>query len=207
MFWIRSRSEGILERSYVLGFIPEDTWIAVRPLVFKNTSTGELAIFKEDGQGTVQYLSFSDEPNSFIKQPWYSGQIFQFVILAFSLLTFLLTLIAALVGFFISLRKQAAGRHSSWQERLARGAVLALCLAFIIFVAIFTQYMGNENQSIIIFLAWLIAALALSVLLLSAAAWWKSWWSLWGRLHYSTVALAGAAITWFLAYWSVLIQP
>jgi hypothetical protein len=52
-----------------------------------------------------------------------------------------------------------------------------------------------------------IAVLTLSVTPLAIIAWWKGWWSRIGRLHYTLIALAGLAFTWFLAYWSVLMLP
>jgi hypothetical protein len=90
---------------------------------------------------------------------------------------------------------------------LARGLALALCVAFIAFVAVFTQYMNNEDQPILRILVWVVAALALGVTFQAVIAWWKGWWSLAGRLHYTVIALAGLSVTWFLAYWSLLMLP
>ena len=207
MFWMRPGPGGELQRAYVLGFMPQDTWVQIRPMVFQNTLTGGLAVFKADEQGEVRYLRIVDEPHYFIKQPWYGGQVMMGMILAFSGLTFLLTGITAPITTFISRRKREAGERSSRLMRLTRGAALALCLAFVAFVAIFTQYMGNEDQPIIRILAWVIAVLTLSVTPLAIIAWWKGWWSRIGRLHYTLIALAGLAFTWFLAYWSVLMLP
>jgi len=35
-------------------------------------------------------------------------------------------------------------------------------------------------------------------------AWWRRLWSLLARLHYTAVALAAVAFTWFLGTWSLL---
>jgi hypothetical protein len=146
--------------------------------------------------------------NAFIwvKQPWYGGRVFHFGLLVFSLLTFLLTVIAATVAFFISLRKRADGRHSPWQGRLARGVALALCLAFIFFVAIFIQKSDYPLQPLILIMAWLIAILSVGVTFMAIVAWWKGWWGRAGRIHYTIIALAGIAVTWFMAYWNVLVS-
>jgi len=207
MLWMRPGSDGTLQRSYLLGMMPEDAWIAIKPMVFRNTETGSLAAFKADEQGKVRYLQIADEPNSFVKQPWYGGQFVMAVILVFSLLTFPLTAIAALVAYFITWRKRGTTMQAPWQTRLARGAALALCLVFIAFVVVFTQYMGNEDQAILRILAWVIAVLALCLTPLMVIAWWKGWWSPASRVHYGVIALAGLAFTWFLAYWSLLSLP
>ena len=207
MIWMRPGPGGTLQRSYVLGFMLEDAWVEIRPMVFQNTRTGGLAAFKADEQGEVRYLRIADEPNSFIRQPWYGGQVFQFGIIAFSGLTFLLTVVAAPIAYFISRRKREAGERSPRLRRLARGLALALCVAFIAFVAVFTQYMNNVDQPILRILVWVVAALALGVTFQAVIAWWKGWWSLAGRLHYTVIALAGLSVTWFLAYWSLLMLP
>jgi hypothetical protein len=160
MLWIRPGPNNTLQRTYLLGLSVEGTWVPVRPMVLRDADTGAPAIFKADEQGRVRYMRDSGSVATAVirvKQPWYGGQVFHFGLLVFSLLTFLLTVIAAVVAFFISLRKRAAGRHSPWQERLARGIALALCLAFIFLVAIFIQKNDDPLQPLIIIMAWLIA--------------------------------------------------
>ena len=207
MFWIRPGSDGTLRRSYVLGFMPEDDWVEIQPMVFQNTQTRGLAAFKADERGEVSYLQIVGEPNSFIKQPWYGGQVFHFGILAFSGLIFLLTVFAAPIAYFVSRRNQKERESSSWLRQLAHGVAFTLCLVFIAFVAIFIQHIGDEDQPVIRTLAWIILVLTLGVTSLAAIAWRKSWWGLAGRLHYTFIALAGLAFTWFLAFWSVLMLP
>jgi CubicO group peptidase (beta-lactamase class C family) len=207
MLWIRPGPNNTLQKTYLLGLSVEGTWVPVQPMVFQYADTGALVIFKADEQGQVRYMRDSGSIASAvirIKQPWYGGQVFHFGLLVFSLLTFLLTVISAVVAFFISLRKRVASRRSPWQSRLARGLALALCLAFIYFVAIFIQKSDNPLQPIILIMAWLIAILSAGVTLMAIAAWWKGWWGLAGRLHYTLVALAALAILWFEIYWKLL---
>ncbi len=45
----------------------------------------------------------------------------------------------------------------------------------------------------------------LAVVVLAVVAWWKRWWGLAGRLHYTVLALAGLAFVGFAAYWSLLV--
>jgi hypothetical protein len=208
MVWIRPGPNNTLQKTYLLGLSVEGTWVPVRPMVLRDADTGALAIFKADEQGQVRYMRDSGEVATAIiriKQPWYGGQVFHFGLLVFSLLTFLLTVIAAVVAFFISLRKRATGRYSPWQARLARGIALALCLAFIFFVVIFILKNDDPLQPLILIMAWLIAILSAGVTFMAIAAWWKGWWGLAGRLHYTVIALAALAFTWFESYWCFLV--
>lgn len=208
MLWIRPGPNNTLQRTFLLGLSVEGTWVPVRSMVFQDADTGALAVFKADEQGRVRYMRDSGEVATAvvrIKQPWYGGQVFHFGLLVFSLLTFLLTVIAAVVGFFISLRKRTTGGSPPWQARLARGTALALCLAFFILLAVCIQAMDNMLLPIILIMAWLIAILSAGVTFLAIAAWWKGWWGLAGRLHYTVIALAALAFTWFESYWCFLI--
>jgi hypothetical protein len=54
-------------------------------------------------------------------------------------------------------------------------------------------------------MAWLIAILSASVTFMAILAWWKGWWGLAGRVHYTVIALAALALTWFEGYWCFLI--
>ncbi len=208
MVWIRPGPNNTLQKTSLLGLSLEGTLVPVRPMVLRDADTGALAIFKADEQGQVRYMRDSGDVATAvirIKQPWYGGQVFHFGLLVFSLLTFLLTVIAAVVGFFTSLRKRASSGSPPWQARLARGIALALCLAFIFFVAIFILKSDDPLQPIILIMAWLVAILSASVTFMAILAWWKGWWGLAGRVHYTVIALAALALTWFEGYWCFLI--
>jgi CubicO group peptidase (beta-lactamase class C family) len=184
-----------------------DRWAEVRPQIFQN-ERGGMMVFKKDEAGQVRYLAFSNNSYMiYIKQPWYGGQDIHLGILIFSLITFLLTPIAALIGWGISLFKKDYNKRSSRRESWARGLALALCLAFLAFVAIFVQNLYTPDQPAIRILAWVIAVLAIGVTLLDITAWRQRWWKLMGRIHYTVLALAGLTFTWFLTYWSLLLLP
>ncbi len=184
-----------------------DRWAEVRPQVFQN-ERGDMMVFKKDDAGQVRYLAFSNNSYMiYIKQPWYGGQDIHLGILIFSLIAFLLTPIAALIGWVISRFKKDYAKRSSRRESWARGLALALCLAFLAFVAIFVQNLYTPDQPAIRIMAWVIVALALGVTLLDIAAWRQRWWKLAGRIHYTVLALAGLTFTWFMAYWSLLLLP
>jgi CubicO group peptidase (beta-lactamase class C family) len=183
-----------------------DRWVEIRPQVFQN-ERGNLMVFKKDEQGRVQAMAFSE--NSYfiyLKQPWHGRQDVHLGILVFSLIVFILTPIAALIGWVTSRFNKNSVRASK-QERLSRGLALALCFAFIAFIAIFVQNMYSPDQPAVRVTAWVVAALTLVVTLLAITAWRQKWWKLTGRIHYTVIALAGLTFTWFMAYWSLLVLP
>jgi len=188
----------------------KDTYIEVQPFVLQNTRTGDLAVFDEDERGQVRYLAVSKSMigsslMKFVKVPWYGGTTVKFGVFVFSLLIFVLTLVAAPVALFVR-RKRDADRRLTWPERLARWVALALCVVGIGFLALgpVTEITGLDTTMAIAALAWSVAVLALAVVLLTATAWWKDWWGLPGRLHYTVIALVGVALVWYEIYWEFL---
>jgi hypothetical protein len=182
----------------------------VQPFVLQNTRTGDLAVFDEDERGQVRYLAVSNQAIGsslikFVKVPWYGGTTVKFGVFSFSLLIFVSTLVAAPLALFVR-RKRDAGRGPTWLERLARWVALALCVVGISFLALgpVTEMTGLDTTMAIAALAWCVAVLALAVVLLAATAWWKGWWRLPGRLHYTVIALVGVALVWYEIYWELL---
>jgi hypothetical protein len=57
---------------------------------------------------------------------------------------------------------------------------------------------------VLVVLSWAVAVLTPFVVLLAGIAWWKRWWGLAGRSHYTVIALAALALLWFEIYWSLL---
>ena len=194
-------------------FDMSDTWIEVRPLVMQNTRTGELAVFQEDERGEVLYAAIGNWPIMIlIKLPWYGGPFVKFGLLGFGLLTSLFTVIAAIVTPFIPLRKREADGRSPWPGRLARWTALLLCvlaialIAFVIMVFMDVVDLASSTSEVVLaVLPWAVAVLTPIVVLLAGFAWWKRWWGLAGRLHYTVIALAALGLLWFEIYWSLLV--
>ena len=194
-------------------FDMSDTWIEVRPLVMQNKRTGELAVFKEDERGEGLYAAIGNWPiEILIKLPWYGGPFVKFGLLGFSLLTSLLTVIAAIVTPFIPLRKREADGRSPWLGRLARWTALLLCVLEITLIAFVLMVFrdGLEHTSftsevVLTVLPWVVAVLTTIVTLLAGFAWWKRWWGLVGRIHYTVIVLAALGLLWFEIYWRLIV--
>ncbi|MCJ7667237.1 MAG: hypothetical protein MUP04_02955, partial [Anaerolineae bacterium] len=163
--------------------------------------------------GEVLYAGVGNWPIMIlIKLPWYGGPFVKFGLLGFGLLTSLFTVIAAIVTPFIPLRKREADGRSPWPGRLARWTALLLCvlaialIAFVIMVFMDVVDLASSTSEVVLaVLPWAVAVLTPIVVLLAGFAWWKRWWGLAGRLHYTVIALAALGLLWFEVYWSLLV--
>jgi hypothetical protein len=45
---------------------------------------------------------------------------------------------------------------------------------------------------------------SIAVVVAAVLAWPGNYWTLWGKLHYSLVALMAIAMVWFMNYWNLL---
>jgi CubicO group peptidase (beta-lactamase class C family) len=194
-------------------FDMSDTWVEVQPLVMQNTRTGELAVFREDQNGTLRYAAVGNWPVSvLIKLPWYGGPPVKFGVLGFSLLASLSTVIAAIVTSLIPHRKRTAEGRSPWPGRFAHWVALLLCIAAIALIAFvimvfmdLVDLASATGELVLAVLPWTVAFLTPIVVVLAGLAWWKRWWKLGGRLHYTVLALAALALLWFELHWSLLV--
>lgn len=187
---------------------PLENWSEIRPGVFQSASTGNILAFKDDENGQVRTMAMDNITYwGYVKQPWHGRQDVHFGILVLSLLVFLLTAIFVPVAWIVARIKHNPAQPSPWQARVARGLGLVLSLAFIVFVVNFfihpfdPGHISNRNM------AWVFAVLSLCVAVLAFAAWRQGWWKLAGRVHYAAIALAGLSVTWFMAYWNLLMLP
>jgi CubicO group peptidase (beta-lactamase class C family) len=209
---VQSGPDNTLRIPDLASFDMSDTWIEVRPLVMQNTRTGELAVFRDDERGDVLFAAVGNWPIMIlIKLPWYGGPFVKFGLLGFGLLTSLSTVIAAIATPFIPLRKRETHGRSPWPGRLARWTALLLCVLAIAMIAwVIMAFMNvvdhatSNSEVVLVVLSWAVAVLTPFVVLLAGIAWWKRWWGLAGRSHYTVIALAALALLWFEIYWSLL---
>ena len=53
-------------------------------------------------------------------------------------------------------------------------------------------------------LSYVLAGLALAILVFAVLAWLRRYWSLGGRIFYSLLAVMALLLTWVLLYWNLL---
>ncbi len=192
-------------------------WIEVEPSVFwpadgtGDKASSERLVFGKDGQGEINYLFFENNPTTaYEKVAWYEEAGFSFDILAVCILLFLSTLIWPLSSIFNrcsskqerSVKQQRMARAARW---LAGGAGM-LNLLFLIglisvaSVSLTSEIIYSTPASLIALLTipLFTAILALACTAFCAWAWKNGYWSLKGRIHYTSVVLALLTFIWWL---------
>lgn len=184
-------------------------WIEVEPSVFQEMGGTRRMAFRTDLGGQRTYL-FPDFPAmTFIRHRWYETSTFQFAAAAGPLLLLGSGLLFwPLLAWYMHDRPiigspPRAARLSAWFMSL-------LFIGFFVAVAAVIKDPSQLTFGVPVLLQrilWLpiLAALFLAISAYFALrAWAKGYWSFPGRLHYSSVALAGAAILWWTWHWNLL---
>jgi CubicO group peptidase (beta-lactamase class C family) len=156
-------------------------------------------------------------PMAFIKLPWYGTSIFQGLLLVCGLLFFFCTTLGWGLSFLSGLRKR---EPRPLLTRLARLVGVLFGLTFVVFLfgflAIFVDvdpafgvprifFEMPPSMSFVMALPRIVAGLGVVMLLFCILAWAKRYWTAAGRIHYSLLALTGAALVWVLYYWNFLV--
>jgi CubicO group peptidase (beta-lactamase class C family) len=167
----------------------------------------------ENGQA---YLLFPEPLSSWIKVPWYGTTLFLALLVGFSLLLFVVTLVGWTIDALSRLRKH---QPSSLLARMARWTGVLFAIVLLIFLAgwiylVFDIDPAFATQEIafgptplvyaLYKLAYILIGLGLLMLGFAALGWERRLWSLAGRLHYSLLAFSGISLLWVLWYWNLM---
>lgn len=206
----------------------EQRWIEVEPLLFQAEESDELIAFEKDGEGRITYLSGEASPANVVyeKVAAYEASPLHLGLLAGVLVVFPLTALAWPAGVVISrwygrrdrkLHGEPDGEkpgRGAGAARLARPLAWAVCALALLFVAgmalvfsdpVETLFYGNSPLLVaVLTLPFLIAALTVGVVVYAALSWKRRYWGLFGRLHFSLVALAALTLVALLGYYSLL---
>lgn len=185
-------------------YVPAD----VPPSIFGNL------VFRADAQGNVTHLFQQNNPTTaYLKAPWYAASGFNLSLLGITLLLFVVTIIGGLVALWLRWRYH---EQRSWGAQLAAWSAGLLSLASMAFVVVFVSTVSNiENIAFgmpawfnnLMLLPWVVAGLAVLMLVFTPVVWARRYWSLPRRLHYTLLLLASGAFVWWLSYWNLLVWP
>jgi CubicO group peptidase (beta-lactamase class C family) len=188
------------------------TWVAVEPLLYREVDGEDLMAFLPNERGQIIYAAIGTR--AYEKIPWYETILVNLALLGSCIALFL----SALIGWPILLvvQRRKKGRQNAmpgapcvarWVAALGSG----LSVAFIVVVAI--ALMGDTFEFIygvplgfrvLMLVPFVVAALTAAATVLAVLAWRDRYWSLWGRLHYTLVALALIGCLWFMNTWNLL---
>jgi CubicO group peptidase (beta-lactamase class C family) len=200
----------------------EQRWVEVKPLLFRAEDRNEYIAFRENDDGRALYLSGDADPTvAYEKVPFYEAPRLHLGLLAGSLGILLLTAVAWPAGAVIARRYRRRygkpGCEPGGDTRMARRtrilawAVCALDVLFVIGVAlVFSNleetlaYGATPLLIAVLTLSLLSDALTAGVLACVLLAWKRGYWGVFGRLHYSLVALSALTFVALLGYHNLL---
>ena len=200
----------------------EQRWVEVEPLLFRAEGSYEHLAFRQDRDGNVEYLFGEALPPAvaYEKLSFYELPGLHLGLLAGSLVVFLLSALAWAVGgvFFRWYRKRygkpgdepEGDAGAARRARLLAWAVYALDLLFVVGMAAAisnvgaTAYGASPLLIAVLTLSLLSAVLTVGVLVHTVLAWKGRYWGVFGRLHYSLVALSALTFVALLGYYNLL---
>ncbi len=171
-------------------------WVPVGDRLYRADGRAELLAF---GAGGVSLASGDDATVAWERVPWWQDTTLHLglaLTAAVGLLTTLAWPVAAIV------RRRRAGTGAARLARWLAGAMALLITAFLAFAAWLAMPLdrfidaligGTSALTVLHALPLLAAVCGAGVLVSAALAWHHRWWSTAARLHYTAVALAGAA--------------
>lgn len=193
-------------------------YVATEPLVYVPVDVppsifGNL-VFRADAQGQVTHLFQQNNPTTaYLKAPWYAAGSFNFALLGITLLLFLLTIIGGLIALWLRWRYHEA---RTWGAQLAAWSAGLLSLLSVAFLVIFVSTVSNIETiafgmpvwfNTLMLLPWVVAGLAVIMLIFTPVVWARRYWSLPRRLHYTLLLVASGAFVWWLYFWNLLVWP
>jgi len=195
---ITANANGTLSTSFAAG-----RWVEVEPLLFHQVDGDGRMAFREDSAGRITDLYTDHWPWAYRKGHWYNGSLLRYILLGSAVFV----LLSAVVAWPFR-RRQGWAWHAAGLTGLLSLSVLGLLAPTLV-----VDLQGGDMATLYgmppalvtaFFLGLVIPAPGLVVAGWSVFAWKRGVWSLGGRIHYSLIALAGAAFLWSLAYLNMI---
>ncbi len=173
--------------------------------------------FIDDGDGET--MLFPGGPMSFSQVPWYGASSLLGGVMIIGMVIILGTFLFWTVSFFRKLVRREYKRDH-WEARVARLIVVTFALLLLFFVFGLAGIFGSIDPAygvpeimfgevppimdLLMFLPLFLAILGLAMMVFSVLSWWKRYWTLRGRLHYSLITLSVLGLLWVLSYTNFL---
>ncbi|WP_054847879.1 serine hydrolase [Methanoculleus chikugoensis] len=207
------------------GGSPPSEYGEVAPGVFAQssgqpTSYGNL-VFREDGQGTVDFLCYENLPFfAYERVPWYAIEPFTDGVKNTGLAILLTVLVWPIMAVFRRVYGATGDERDTALSVYARLVAGAASLLFVVFVLVLLPAVTGDTALIESYVRDLTVPLALSAVmtvpviavLLSAVAaafaipvWKRRYWSVWHRVHYSIVVIGLFMLAWWVNFWNLFV--
>jgi CubicO group peptidase (beta-lactamase class C family) len=189
-------------------------FVEVEPFVFRELDGPRRIVFQEGENGGVLYLFPADAaPVSAQRREWYETSMVHWGLLWGSIAIFASALLYwPAIAFSVRglpaphIRRTRTSALLSWLAWILSAASIAfgIGLAFVLKDPSQIVFGLTPPLKVLVALTPVCAVLAVLTVLGSIIAWRYRYWRVSGRLHYTLVALAGIAFTWFLYDWNLL---
>jgi hypothetical protein len=195
------------------GFEGSNQWAEIAPQVFQRTDRERYIAFRQDEDSQKTYLfSGSGYHGAYYKLNWYAASNVQFIWMGMCLLVFLSALVIWPFGLLnggkelFRLAKLGRWVGSLASLLLLTGFIGGLYAGFIMQIAdLPTVAFGvSPLLAAMLWISLIGAILGISTPVFAFLAWKDSYWSVWGRIHYSVLAVSTLAFVWWLNYWNLL---
>ena len=159
-------------------------------------------------------------PYPIFRTPWYGAGILHLVLFSSGTLLFLGALIVWPIGSIRQRKHIPPAQPASLTARLARWTAALFGLLWLVVLlgiaSIFMDILPVFGAPRIIFesvpllnillaISYVLAGLALVILVFAAVSWAKHYWSFGGRIFYSILAVMALLLIWWLAYWNLFL--
>jgi len=190
---------------------PETRWIRTNENLFRMENADEYVSFAVDEKGDSYRLHQGSRPIlAYERIAWWETTAFHFSLQVAVISIFASILIAALSGRF-KRRKAEYVEQDPGPARTARltGNLTSLVhpLFIIGFLAIQLKVVSGSFDLLfyaVLAMPIILVVLSLIITIYAIIAWKRSYWSLGGRIHYTLLAAATLANSWFLYYWNLI---
>ena len=210
---VKAQDDGSLIVSSLAG---SQRYVEVAPMLFqrddgKRVDYSDQLTFKTGTDGRIQYMLFS--LCGFQKLPWYESMTFTLLLAATVTLFFLSIPIVAII-WRVSRHLRSQASQQPKETRWARWTMGLLVIIFFLSQAgLFSAFADQDAYLMGIAYAnqvgrWLaipFSLLAVGVVLFTILAWWRGYWGLGWRIHYTLVTLAAMAQVWSYFDWKVIV--
>ncbi len=184
-------------------------WIEVSPLLFREKGGQGTLLFMDDAKGRISHAYIPDFFMVLERLKWYKTPFFHFCLLGFCIVLFLSAALGWPLGAIarkLCSRDRDKKKSPSFPKWIA-GLMSWLFLVFIFgLVGMMSNYMELmfgvppmlKTLSVLTMIA---VILAVGVFLSLILVWRKGYWTVCGRIYYTSIFLASCAFIWFLNYW------
>ena len=190
-----------------IGGAPPDQWVEVAPSVFRKLDADDMISFTEDAGGKISGFVWPFPFHAVYKLAWYDTLQWHGFIIGFGVLCFLIAIISAL-------RHWKTDRTAAPSARNARRLAALMGLCHLVFLVLLVATFSSEIDELIY--AWppafkvalafplLAIPLTLGVLYFVYRAWQNGFWTRYGRIQYSVIAIMGVAFLWSLNFMNLV---